>query len=50
MAVSGAKVRISVDSRDYAFPCEQAELAMESLDAFFADELWLVQGHEGRNH
>ena len=49
MLVSGAKVRDSVDSRDYAYPREQAELAMGFLYAFLASGLWPVQAHEGRN-
>jgi len=38
-----------MDSQDCAYPCEQAELAKEFLDAFLANELWPVQAHEGRN-
>jgi len=48
MPVSGAKVRNSVGSRDYAYPREQAELAKEFLDAFLASGLWPVQAREGR--
>lgn len=49
MPVSDAKVRNSVDSQDYAYPREQAELTKEFLDAFLASELWPVQAHEGGN-